>query len=79
MTLGERIKTCRKSSENDSKEASEQHMDEDKNKLELSSLLKKKYLWLVLIPVCAILCFLIWQIGPEIGADLGEFIYNIRN
>jgi len=39
----------------------------------------KKYPWIIFIPVCAILSFIFWQIGQEVGADLGRFIYNLKH
>ncbi len=39
----------------------------------------KKYAWLLVIPMGFILCYIIWQMGQEIGDDIGEFIYHLKN
>lgn len=39
----------------------------------------KKYTWLIAIPIGFLLCFIIWQMGQEIGDDIGEFIYHLKN
>lgn len=38
----------------------------------------KKYTWLIAIPVGFLFCFIVWNMGQEIGDDIGRFIYNIR-
>ena len=50
---------------------------EEQAPFELASLSKKKSFWIIFI--VAILLFLIWQAGQNVGEDIGEFIYNIRN
>ena len=39
----------------------------------------KKHIWIIAVPVCAILCFVVWQVGQAVGVDLGEFIYNVTH
>ncbi len=54
-------------------------MHKEKTTIDTISLVLEKHLWLIAIPVLAILCFVFWQIGQEIGADLGRFIYNLKH
>jgi len=39
----------------------------------------KEHFWMILIPVGAVLCFVAWQIGQNVGAELGEFIFNLKH
>lgn len=39
-------------------------------------LLKKKSFWIIIV---AILLFLVWQAGQNVGEDIGKFIYNLRH
>ena len=44
---------------------------------ETAPVLDKKYVWIPLTVVGAILVFLVWQAGQNIGEDIGTFLYNI--
>ena len=46
---------------------------------ELDSLYKKKSFWIIFTVIAAILLFLIWQAGQNVGEDIGEFIYNLKH
>jgi transcriptional regulator with XRE-family HTH domain len=52
---------------------------EEQASFELNSLYKKKSFWIVFTVIATILLFLIWQTGQNVGEDIGEFIYNIKN
>lgn len=54
------------------------HKDKGKEEIGNGSFTVEKYWWLILIPVCAIFCFISWEIGQGLGVDLGRFIYNLK-
>jgi len=53
-------------------------MHKGKEEMVTISLIVEKYLWLILIPICAVFCFISWEIGQGVGADLGRFIYHLK-
>lgn len=46
---------------------------------ELGSLYKKKSFWIIFTVIAAILLFLIWQAGQNVGEDIGKFIYHLNH